>query len=107
MDLPLSSGLWGDLLRRWLLHAELLSIYDQYVSDYRVLHLTWQPYCCMLLLRQNLLRNNAILSDATIIYGLNFHRCATIYQAIIDCHNNEILCETSPSVDAFRALQKK
>jgi hypothetical protein len=45
-------------------------------------------YCCV----STLSRNNAILSDATIMDGLGFHCHATMYQAVIDFYSNEFCC---------------
>jgi hypothetical protein len=49
-------------------------------------------YCCI----STLSRNNAILSDATIMDGLSFHCHATMYQAVIDFHSNEFRCLRTP-----------
>jgi hypothetical protein len=49
-------------------------------------------YCCI----STLSRNNAILSDATIMDSLSFHCHVTMYQAVIDFHSNEFCCLQTP-----------
>jgi hypothetical protein len=49
-------------------------------------------YCCV----STLSRNNAILSDATVMDSLSFHCHTTMYQAVIDFHSNEFCCLRTP-----------